>query len=180
MSIAEFQRGFCFLFARFFAPDLFGLGAFLLEYINSRKEEKNMKKSTKITIAVVAAIVVIAAFVGVYFAFGPKTTQGAKAYTVEVVDNNGESTTYEARTDAEYLRQALEELDDATDFALVGEESDYGLYITSVNGVTADYAADGAYWSIYVNGEYGMNGVDTQPVTDGDAYKLVYEVYSAE
>lgn len=139
-----------------------------------------MKKSTKIAIAVLAAVVVIAAFVGVYFAFGPKTTQGAKAITVEVVDNNGETTTYETRTDAEYLRQALEELDDATDFAIEGEESDYGLYITTVNGITADYNADGAYWSVYVNGEYGMYGVDTQPVTDGDTYSIVYEVYVAE
>ena len=139
-----------------------------------------MKKSTKITIAVLAAVVVIAAFVGVYFAFGPKTTQGAKAITVEVVDNNGQTITYETRTDAEYLRQALEELDDATDFAIEGEESDYGLYITTVNGITADYNADGAYWSVYVNGEYGMYGVDTQPVTDGDAYSIVYEVYVAE
>lgn len=139
-----------------------------------------MKKSTKITIAVLAAVVVIAAFVGVYFAFGPKATQGAKAITVEVVDNNGQTTTYETRTDAEYLRQALEELDDATDFAIAGEESDYGLYITTVNGITADYNADGAYWSVYVNGEYGMYGVDTQPVTDGDAYSIVYEVYVAE
>ena len=139
-----------------------------------------MKKSTKITIAVLAAVVVIAAFVGVYFVFGPKTTQGAKAITVEVVDNNGETTTYETRTDAEYLRQALEELDAATDFAIAGEESDYGLYITTVNGITADYNADGAYWSVYVNGEYGMYGVDTRPVTDGDAYSIVYEVYVAE
>ena len=139
-----------------------------------------MKKSTKIVIAVVAAVVVIAALLGVYSAFGPKTSQGAKAYTVEVVDNNGNSTSYEARTDAEYLRQALEELDEATDFAIAGEESEYGLYITSVNGVEANYDTDGAYWSVYVNGEYGMNGVDSQPVTDGDAYKLVYEVYSAQ
>lgn len=139
-----------------------------------------MKKSTKITIAVLAAVVVIAAFVGVYFAYGPKTTQGAKAITVEIVDNNGQTTTYETRTDAEYLRQALEELDDATDFAIEGEESDYGLYITTVNGITADYNADGAYWSVYVNGEYGMYGVDTQPVTDGDTYSIVYEVYVAE
>ena len=139
-----------------------------------------MKKSTKLVIAVIAAVVIIAAFVGVYFAFGPKATQGAKEITVEVVDNNGESVSYETRTDAEFLRQALEELDDATDFAIAGEESDYGLYITTVNGITADYSADGAYWSIYVNGEYGMYGVDTQPVADGDVYSIVYEVYVAE
>lgn len=139
-----------------------------------------MKKSTKIIIAVLAAVVLIGALIGVYAAFGPKTSEGTKAYTMEVVDNNGDSKKYEAKTDAEFLRQALEELAEKTDFSLSGDESEYGLYIKTVNGVTADYDTDGAYWSIYVNGEYGMNGVDTQPVTDGDAYKLVYEVYSAQ
>lgn len=139
-----------------------------------------MKKSTKIIIAVVAAIVVIAALIGVYSAFGPKAVKGAKAITVEVVDNNGQTTAYETRTDAEFLRQALEELDNATDFAIAGEESDYGLYVTTVNGILADYSVDGSYWSIYVNGEYGMYGVDTQPVADGDVYTLAYEVYVAE
>ena len=34
-----------------------------------------------------------------------------------------------------------------------------------------------AYWAIYVNDEYGMYSLDTQPVTDGDSYALVYETY---
>ena len=139
-----------------------------------------MKKSTKIILAVLAAVIVIGALAGVYAAFGPKAVKGSKAITVEVVDNTGEKATYETRTDAEFLRQALEELADATDFAIEGDESDYGLYITSVNGVVADYSVDCSYWSIYVNGEYGMNGVDTQPVADGDTYSLIYETYVAE
>lgn len=56
-------------------------------------------------------------------------------------------------------------------------EGDYGLYIDTVNGLTADYAEDGAYWSIYVNGEYGSYSADQQPVADGDVYGLVYTVY---
>ena len=58
-----------------------------------------------------------------------------------------------------------------------GTEGDYGLYIDTVNGLTADYAEDGAYWSIYVNGEYGSYSADQQPVADGDVYGLVYTVY---
>ena len=61
-----------------------------------------------------------------------------------------------------------------------GSESDYGLYIETVNGLTADYDANGAYWSIYVNGEYGQYGADAQPVADGDAFSLVYEIYDTE
>ena len=41
----------------------------------------------------------------------------------------------------------------------------------------SDYAVDGAYWSIYVNGEYGNYSADQQPVADGDVYGLVYTVY---
>ena len=83
-------------------------------------------------------------------------------------------------TDQEFLRGALDELAQSADFSVEGTESEYGLYIMAINGETADYDADGAYWSIYVNNEYGMYGVDTQPVTDGDVYSFVYEVYQAQ
>lgn len=95
-----------------------------------------------------------------------------KHITLTVTYEDGSSDSYEIDTDAEYLKDAI----DAT-VELGGTESDYGFYITSVNGVEADYDADGAYWAIYVNDEYGSYGVDSQPVTDGDSFALVYEVY---
>ena len=142
------------------------------------EEKKQNSNTKKIVIGVIVLAVVAAVLIGVYYFFGPKTSQGAKEFTLEVVDDKGETTDYTGHTDAEYLRQALEELEETEDFTLEGDESEYGLYINTVNGITADYDADGAYWSVYVNGEYGNYGIDTQPVTDGDAYKLVYEVYS--
>ena len=57
-----------------------------------------------------------------------------------------------------------------------GSDSEYGLFITSINGITAD-GSDGAYWSIYVNGEYGQYGADSQPVNDGDAFSFRYETF---
>ena len=39
----------------------------------------------------------------------------------------------------------------------------------------SDYAEDGAYWAIYVNGAYGEYGADSQPVADGDAFSFIYE-----
>lgn len=108
---------------------------------------------------------------------GKEDEGGAKKFTVEVVDDQGESTSYESATDQEMLYDALLEIDGLT---IDGYESDYGFYITAVNGLTADYEKDGAYWSIYVNGEYGSYGVESQPVTDGDSYRLVYEVYTAQ
>ncbi|MCR5033236.1 MAG: DUF4430 domain-containing protein [Lachnospiraceae bacterium] len=139
-----------------------------------------MKKSTKIIIAAVAVVAIIAIFCGVYFANRPQAQAGTKAYTVEVKDQDGNVKSYSGKTDAEFLRGLMDELAAAGDFSYTGSDGDYGLYIESVNGITADYNTDGAYWSIYVNGEYGMYGADQQPVADGDTFTFAYEVYVAE
>ncbi len=138
--------------------------------------EKKQSDRKKIIIGAVILIVLLAAFAVIYAVFGPKAAQGSKEYILKVVDDNGETTEYTGHTDAEYLRGALEELEKADDLTIEGEESDYGLFIDTVNGVTADYSKDKAYWALYVNGEYGNYGVDSQPVTDGDTYSLVYEI----
>ncbi|MCD8367444.1 MAG: DUF4430 domain-containing protein [Clostridiales bacterium] len=103
---------------------------------------------------------------------GSATEAETKHITLTVTYEDGSSDSYEIDTEADYLKDAID-----TTVELGGEESDYGFYITSVNGVEADYDADGAYWAIYVNDEYGSYGVDSQPVTDGDSFALVYEVY---
>ena len=72
----------------------------------------------------------------------------------------------------------MDELVKTTDFTYEASKSEYGLYIEAINGLKADYTADGAYWAIYVNGEYGQYGADQQPVNSGDKYSLVYEVSS--
>lgn len=138
--------------------------------------EKKQSDRKKIIIGAVILIVLLAAFAVIYVVFGPKAAQGSKEYILKVVDDNGETTEYTGHTDAEYLRGALEELEKADDLTIEGEESDYGLFIDTVNGVTADYSKDKAYWALYVNGEYGNYGVDSQPLTDGDIYSLVYEI----
>ncbi len=132
------------------------------------------KSNKKVIIGVVALIAVIAIVAVIFLVARPKASKGAKAVTIEVTDNEGQVTKYETNTDAEYLGEVFDEIDDLTVEGTVG---DYGLYIDSVNGVLADYAADGAYWSIYVNGEYGNYSADMQPVADGDVFGLVYTVY---
>lgn len=139
-----------------------------------------MKKNQKIIISVVVVVALIAVLLGVYTFFKPKATTGSKEYTVNVVDAEGITVTYDGTTDAQYLSELMDELVEEGDFSYVGEAGEYGLYITTINGITADYATDGAYWSIYVNGEYGQYGADSQPVTDGDEYSFVYEVYAAQ
>lgn len=122
------------------------------------------------------ALLVLTVLMGILAACGSKD-EGKYRITVEVVDDQGETKSYQSSTDAEVLYDALLEIDGLT---LDGYESDYGYYITGVNGLTADYDTDGAYWSLYVNREYASYGIESQPVADGDTYRLAYEVYVAE
>ena len=141
--------------------------------------EKQEKKQTnkKALIGAAALIAVIAVQALVFFVFREKPVQGQKSITIEVIDNTQNSTVYEVHTDAEYLRQAMEE---AKGLEFFGTESEYGLMVETVNGVTPDYNVDGAYWSFYVNGAYCNYGIDSQPVEDGDAFVIKYEVFTAE
>lgn len=140
-------------------------------------EVQNAKKRINkgFYIGIGALVLLIAVLACVYYFLGPKGTEGSKEYTLKVVNDAGETTTYTGHTDQEFLRPALEELQVAEDFTIEGKESEYGLYVETVNGVTADYAIDGSYWALYVNDEYSNYGVDTQPVTDGNTYTLRYE-----
>lgn len=134
-----------------------------------------MKNNTKkIVIGLVCLVVLVAAFAICWKVFSPKPAKGAKHITVEVVNSEGATTDYELDTDAEFLRIAMDELGDQG-FSYEGTDSEYGVMISAINGETADYATDGAYWALYVNGEYGMYGADSQPVADGDKYTWTYE-----
>ena len=128
-----------------------------------------MKKNAKLIIGIVVLVVVIAALLCVYLGTRPQTSQGAKAFTVEVVHADGSSKTFEYRTDEEYLGTVLE-----AEGLIKGEMGPYGLTIFEVDGERAVWEENGAYWAIFVNGDYGMTGVDTTPVNDGDAFKLEY------
>lgn len=100
-----------------------------------------------------------------------------KAIVLEVVDNEGNSTVLEVETEAEVLYDAIKDIEG---FSIEGTQEDWGFYVTTINGLYADYENEGAYWSLYVNDEYAMYGVSEQPVTNGDTYSFKYEVYVAE
>lgn len=130
-----------------------------------------MKKSLKIILGVTGVVALVAALVTVWMIFGAKPQSGAKEITIEVINSADESIMYEVNTDAEYLRQAMDEAEGLT---YDGTESEYGMMVSTVNGEVADYNVDGSYWSFYVNGEYCNYGIDTQPVADGDAFVIEY------
>lgn len=129
-----------------------------------------MKRNSAIRYVVIFAVVLLV-LLGFKGFFAPSTQEGSKSITIEVVDDKGEKTSYDVKTDAEYLRGAMEE---TKGLEFSGDDSEYGLMVIVVNGVTADYNVDGSYWAFYVNDEYCQYGVDEQPVNDKDVFKIEY------
>lgn len=135
-----------------------------------------MKKQTKIISVIAAVVVLVAVMAGLYMKFGPKTQEGAKTVTIEVVNDKGELKEYKINTDAEHLTEALKDAE-KEGLTFSGTTDELGLIIDTVNGLKADYNENAAYWSFYVNGEYANYGPDDQPVADGDMFKIEYSVW---
>ena len=93
---------------------------------------------------------------------------GAKKILLEVTA--GEKTvTFTINTDKNTVGEAL------TEYNLIdGEDSEYGLYIKTVNGILADYSIDQSYWSFYVGENLAATGVDSAEISAGTTYKLIY------
>ena len=98
----------------------------------------------------------------------PKAT-GA-SFTVIVADLEGKETTFEYTSDKATVGEALIE-----EGLIEGHETEYGLYVDSVNGVALDWDKDGKYWAFYIDGEYAMTGVDATPIAEGESYALKVE-----
>ena len=84
-----------------------------------------------------------------------------RSFTFEVVDKDGNTETFSITTDKSTVGDALLE-----EGLIAGENGQYGLYVTEVNGIVADYNVDGAYAS---------SGVDTTDVVDGSTYSFKVE-----
>ena len=96
---------------------------------------------------------------------GPKVS-----FTLIIVDDQGNETTKTIETTRTIVGDAL--LDEGL---IEGEEGDYGMFITKVNGIYADYNETGTYWSFYIDGEYAMTGIDQTDIVDGATYMLKVE-----
>lgn len=128
-------------------------------------------KDKKVLISVLALILVVAVFAGIWLATRPETAAGRKNITVTVVHGDGTAKDFHCNTDGEYLGPVLT----ATGIA-EGTEGPYGLEIHTVDGETADWNVDQSYWALYIGEEYATTGADGVVLTDGGVYRLVYTV----
>jgi hypothetical protein len=128
--------------------------------------------NSKKTIIIIAAILVllIVAFVIIYTQVIAKPVEGAKALTIEIIGADETATTKQINTDEEFLRGALEQ-----EGLIEGLESEYGLFVLTVDGYTADDANE-EWWSFTKDGEMLMTGVDDTPIMDGDKFEITLTV----
>ncbi len=101
---------------------------------------------------------------------GGAVGEGSTQFDFTVTDQDGVETQFEVHTDKTIVGEALQELG-----LIDGDESEYGLFVKTVNGITADYDVDGVYWAFYINGEYAQEGVDSTEIKEGDSYAFKVE-----
>ena len=124
-----------------------------------------MKKLISLILVLITLISLTACGAPDAEAEGPKVS-----FTLIIVDDQGNETTKTIETTRTIVGDAL--LDEGL---IEGEEGDYGMFITKVNGIYADYNETGTYWSFYIDGEYAMTGIDQTDIVDGATYMLKVE-----
>lgn len=124
----------------------------------------------KTWLALGALVLAVAVLAGIYLLTRPQAQQGSKTVTVEIVDMNGASKVYTCHTDEAYLDKVL-----IAEGLLKADDLNDGMF-TVLDGKTASWENNQAYWAVYINGEYATVGICDTPVTDGAVYQFVYEI----
>ncbi|MCD7946679.1 MAG: DUF4430 domain-containing protein [Oscillospiraceae bacterium] len=126
--------------------------------------EKRKQTRTILVLAIVL-VVVVAVILGVYLHNRPELTAGDKTITLTVITDET-TNTHQISTDAVYLGAALK-----PGGLVAGEDSQYGLYVKTVDGITVDEAKM-QWWCLTKGGAEVYTGVDETPIEDGDTFEF--------
>ena len=97
--------------------------------------------------------------------------QGDTTFRFEMVDTDETLHVWDVSTDEETVGAALLAVG-----LIAGDESEWGLMVTVVNGIEANFDADGAFWGFFIDGDFAMQGVDATDIEEGVVYALIYTV----
>ncbi len=125
-----------------------------------------MKKVLSISVACLILISSVFFIVGC----GNKESETELSFTFKVVHLDGTEKTFEVKTHKSMLGDALTEKN-----YISGYQSQYGLTVETVDGEKLDWNTSGAYWALYINGEYAPTGVDSTKIVDGATYTFKAE-----
>ena len=120
----------------------------------------------KLVLALVALILVVGVFAGVWFATRSQSVEGSKSFTLQVIHADKTERVFSYTTTETKLGAFLE-----TEGLIVG--SGDGMFHT-VDGEKADWSVNQSYWALYLNGEYATAGIYDTDIVDGTTYKLEY------
>lgn len=144
------------------------------------EQKENVQENNKTRRTILICVIVLALLITVFAAMKtfsnpaaqtmPENKQGniahTKTITIEVIDAEGNAESFRIETGEEYLRGALEQ-----ENLIAGDESEFGMMVTTVNGLKAD-DANQEWWCFTKGGEQLMTGVDTTPIADGDTFEI--------
>ncbi len=130
-----------------------------------------MRGNKKTLLAVAALAAAAALMLGLWYFTRPQAQAGDKTVAVEVVHADGSSREFAYRTDEEYLGPLLQE-----EKLAEGEQGAYGLFITTVDGETAQDSLR-QWWCVTKGGERVDTGADATPIADGDHFELTMSTY---
>ena len=136
--------------------------------------ETKKSNSKGVIIVVAVFVVILVGMIAAYSLLSEKGIAGGKTITVEVITNDGTTQSYTIKTDKEYLRAAI---DADGQIKVDGEDSEFGLFMKTVNGVTvSDDPMAQEWWCLTKNGETHMTGIDNTVIADGEKYEITFKV----
>ena len=129
------------------------------------KEERKMKRILSLTLVLLMLIS------SMFVVSCKKEEDGEeRTFTFTVVHADGTSKSIEVTTTKNNLADALVEKG-----IISGEESQYGLYVTTVDGEYHKWEDDGKYWALYIGEELASTGASSIQIENGGKYTFKVE-----
>ena len=122
----------------------------------------------KKTIAILLAVLLLAAMLS---GCGAKSQASAETVSITVVYADESTEEFELSCEHSTLADAL-----VAEGLISQEEADAG-FVTSVNGVFADFDAEEAWWRVAdAEGRDALKGIDAIDTADADGYSFIYTI----
>jgi hypothetical protein len=95
--------------------------------------------------------------------------EGQNSFHFEVITEEKESYFWIVHTNETMVGDALLEHD-----LVQGDITEFGLFVTEINGIVADFDDGGAFWAFYIDGDFAMTGAMETEIEPDTTYAFVF------